>query len=398
MDVAAMVAQSERSISSYETLAHVVRAVARRTLGAELGSHRMASQVSSDKTLRVAILAPISWRVPPRRYGPWEQFASLLTEGLVSRGVDVTLFATADSVTTARLVGTAPTGYSEDPALDAKVWEALHISAVFERASEFDVIHNSFDFLPLTYSGLVDTPVVTTIHGFSSERIVPVFEKYKARGYYVAISDADRHEGLHYIATIHHGIDFDEFTLQQEPGDYLLFFGRIHPDKGTVEAIDLAERVGLPLTIAGIVQDRDYFERLVEPRLDGERVSYIGPVGPDHRGGLLGGARALLHLVNFDEPFGFSVVEAMACGTPVIARRRGSMGEIVRHAENGFLVETLDAAAAAVHAATTLDRAAVRASVEGRFDIDRMVDDYLALYRRVLELHDARRVGEGGDR
>ena len=349
----------------------------------------MPSSASPDRALRIAILAPISWRVPPRHYGPWEQFASLLTEGLVRRGVDVTLFATADSVTTAHLVGTAPTGYSEDPTLDAKVWEALHISAVFERAHEFDVIHNSFDFLPLTYSGLVETPVVTTIHGFSSEQIVPVFEKYNAHGYYVAISDADRHEHLDYVATIHHGIDLQEFQLQRAPGDYLLFFGRIHPDKGTVEAIDVAERVGLRLTIAGIVQDRDYFERLVEPRLDGERVSYIGPVGPDRRGGLLGGARALLHLVNFDEPFGFSVVEALACGTPVVARRRGSMGEIVQHGENGFLVETLGEAVAAVRAAKALDRAAVRASVEGRFGVDRMVDDYLALYQRVVEHHGA---------
>jgi glycosyltransferase involved in cell wall biosynthesis len=344
----------------------------------------MESRALPEKPLRVAILAPISWRVPPRGYGPWEQFASFLTEGLVRRGVDVTLFATADSVTTARLVGTAPTGYSEDPALDAKVCEALHISAVFERAREFDLIHNSFDFLPLTYSGLVDTPVVTTIHGFSSERIVPVFEKYNARGYYVAISDADRHERLDYVATIHHGIDFHELPLQQKPGDYLLFFGRIHPDKGTVEAIDVAERSGVPLVIAGIVQDRDYFERLVEPRLDGERVSYIGPVERERRGDLLGGARALLHLVNFDEPFGFSVVEAMACGTPVVARARGSMREIVRDGENGFLVETVGEAVAAVADASTLDRAAVRASVEVRFDVDRMVDDYLTLYRRIV--------------
>ena len=344
--------------------------------------------------LRVAILAPISWRVPPRGYGPWEQFASLLTEGLVRRGVDVTLFATADSVTTARLVGTTPTGYSEDPGMDAKAWEALHISAVFERAAEFDLIHNSFDFLPLTYSGLVETPVVTTIHGFSSEKIVPVFEKYNSCGYYVAISDADRHERLAYAATIHHGIDLNEFELQQTPGDYLLFFGRIHPDKGTAEAIDVAERVGMPLTIAGIIQDRDYFEQLVEPRLDGEQVSYIGPVGRTRRGELLGGARALLHLVNFDEPFGFSVVEAMACGTPVIARRRGAMAEIVRHAENGFLVETLDEAVAAVHAANALDRAGVRASVEDRFDVERMVDDYLALYRDVVELRGAAEIGK----
>jgi hypothetical protein len=239
----------------------------------------VASSRVPELSLRVAILAPISWRVPPRHYGPWEQFASLLTEGLVKRGVDVTLFATADSVTTAQLIGTAPTGYSEDQALHAKAWEALHISAVFERAGEFDVIHNSFDFLPLTYSGLVDTPVVTTIHGFSSEQIVPVFEKYNGRGYYVAISDADRHEQLDYIATIHHGIDLDEFRLRREPGDYLLFFGRIHPDKGTVEAIDVAERAGLPLLIAGIIQDRGYFERLVEPRLDGEQVRYIGAGG-----------------------------------------------------------------------------------------------------------------------
>ena len=344
----------------------------------------------NGRTLRVAILAPISWRVPPRRYGPWEQFASLLTEGLVRRGVDVTLFATADSITTARHIGTAPTGYSEDPALHAKAWEALHISAVFERAVEFDVIHNSFDFLPLTYSGLVETPVVTTIHGFSSEQIVPVYEKYNDRGYYVAISDADRHERLTYAATIHHGIDLNEFELQRQPGDYLLYFGRIHPDKGTVEAIDVAERAGMRLAIAGIVQDRDYFERLVEPRLDGERVQYIGPVGPDRRGTVLGGARALLHLINFDEPFGYSVVEAMACGTPVIARNRGSMVEIVQDGENGFLVDTLDEAVDAVDAAEKLDRAAVRASIEGRFDVERMVDDYLALYLRVVAHHRGR--------
>jgi glycosyltransferase involved in cell wall biosynthesis len=344
-------------------------------------------------TLQVALLAPISWRVPPRQYGPWEQFASLLTEGLVKRGVDVTLFATADSITTARLVGTAPTGYSEDPGLHAKAWEALHISAVFEHAGEFDVIHNSFDFLPLTYSDLMDTPVVTTIHGFSSEQIVPVFEKYNRRGYYVAVSDADRHECLDYVATIHHGIDMGEFELRRTPGDYLLFFGRIHPDKGTVEAIDVAERTGMPLVIAGIVQDRDYFEQLVEPRLDRKDVSYVGPVGPDRRGCLLGGARALLHLINFDEPFGFSVVEAMACGTPVIATRRGSMVEIIDHGENGFLVDTQDETVGAVDASRFLDRAAVRASVEGHFDVERMVDDYLALYERVVDLQRDTQIG-----
>jgi len=333
------------------------------------------------------MLAPISWRVPPRHYGPWEQFVSLLTEGLVDRGLDVTLFASADSVTAARLVGTIPTGYSEDSHLDAKVWEGLHIATVFERADEFDLIHNSFDFLPLTYSGLVETPVVTTIHGFSSEQIVPVFERYDDRGYYVAISDADRHERLGYVATIHHGIDMGQFRLRTSPGSYLLFFGRIHPEKGAAEAIEVARRAGMPLTIAGIVQDEAYFHGSVEPHVDGESVSYVGPVGPDARGELLGGARALLHLIDFEEPFGFSVVEAMACGTPVIANRRGSMPEIVSHAENGYLVDSLDEAVDAVELSTRLDRGRVRASVENRFDVTRMVDAYVSVYQRVVDDH-----------
>ncbi len=350
----------------------------------------MSSSPVVSSQLRVAMLAPISWRVPPRHYGPWEQFASLLTEGLVARGVDVTLFATADSVTGARLVGTAPTGYSEDPSLDPKVWEGLHIAAVFERADEFDVIHNSFDFLPLTYSALVDTPVVTTIHGFSSEAIVPVFEKYNERSFYVAISDADRHERLDYVATIHHGIAMDEFALHPSPGEYLLFFGRIHPDKGTLPAIEVAAQAELPLKIAGIIQDEDYFDRLVEPRVDGRRVSYLGPVGPGERSELLGGARALLHLIDFDEPFGFSVVEAMACGTPVIAAARGSMPELIRHGENGFLVGSASEAVAAVRAAAAVDRRAVRHSVVRRFDVARMVDEYLAVYHRVVAEHRTR--------
>ena len=345
---------------------------------------RSDTQAMVDSPLRVAMLAPISWRVPPRHYGPWEQFVSLLTEGLVSRGVDVTLFATADSVTSARLSACVPRGYSEDPSLDPKVSESLHIAALFERAGEFDLIHNSFDFLPLTYSGLVETPIVTTIHGFSSERIVAVYEKYDQRGYYVAISEADRHERLSYIATIHHGIDLAAFEARSAAGTYLLFFGRIHPHKGTATAIDVAERTGLPLIIAGIIQDQEYFERMVEPRLDGERVKYIGPVGPESRGDLLAGARALLHLIDFEEPFGYSVVEAMACGTPVIANARGSMPEIVRHGEGGYLVHGLDEAVAAVGAVGDLDRLAVRASVEQRFDVDRMVSEYLEVYRRVL--------------
>jgi glycosyltransferase involved in cell wall biosynthesis len=331
------------------------------------------------------VLAPISWRVPPRHYGPWEQFASLLTEGLVARGVDVTLFATGDSATAARLASVTPRGWSEEGETgDAKVLECLHISAVFERAGEFDLIHNSFDFLPLTYSALVSTPVVTTIHGFSSPAILPVYEKYNRHGAYVAISQADRHPRLQYAATIHHGIDTDDFPLRSCPEGYLLFFGRIHPDKGAAEAVEVARRAGLPLVIAGIVHDRDYFEQRIAPHIDDRRVRYLGPVGPDRRAAVLGGAVALLHLIGFDEPFGFSVVEAMACGTPVIAFRRGSMPELVDDGRTGFLVGDMEEAAGAVHRVGGLDRAGIRRVAVERFGRDRMVDDYLAAYATVL--------------
>jgi glycosyltransferase involved in cell wall biosynthesis len=309
-----------------------------------------------------------------------------LTEGLVARGLDVTLFATADSLTDARLVGIAPRGYSEDAELDAKVWECLHVSAVFERADELDIIHNSFDFLPLSFSRLVDTPVVTTIHGFSSERIVPVYEKYDRSSHYVAISDADRHPSLHYAATIHHGIDMGAFVVGRGPRDYLLFFGRIHPEKGTAEAIEIARRADLPLVIAGIIQDRGYFERAVLPHIDGEAVSFLGAVGPERRNELLGGARALIHFVSFDEPFGFSVVEAMACGTPVVATRRGSMPEIILEGVSGRLVDSVEGAVSSLATIDELDPDGVRASVARRFHRDRMVDEYVAVYRRILGL------------
>ena len=335
--------------------------------------------------MQVAMLAPIAWRTPPRHYGPWETIVWLLTEGLVRRGIDVTLFATADSLTSARLRAVCPRGYEEDPSIDAKVWECLHISELFEHGDEFDLIHNHFDFLPLTYTAMTRTPVVTTIHGFSSPRILPVYKKYNGKVHYVAISEADRSPELDYIATIHHGIDLAQFDFRPDPGDYLLFFGRIHPDKGAREAIEIARGAGRRLILAGIIQDRAYFESAVQPHLDGDRVQYVGSAGPELRNRLLGGAWALLHPIRFNEPFGLSVVEAMACGTPVVAFERGSMRELIRDGETGLLCRSVDEALARLAEIDSIDRGACRRWVEARFSADRMVDDYLAVYRRILE-------------
>ncbi|HYD24864.1 MAG TPA: glycosyltransferase family 4 protein [Croceibacterium sp.] len=334
--------------------------------------------------MRVAMLSSISWRTPPRAYGPWELVTSLLTEALVARGVDVTLFATLDSRTAGKLDGVAPRGYSEDPSLDAKVWEALHIAHLFERAGEFDLIHNQADFMPLIFAGVVERPIVTTIHGFSSPRIMPAYERYDGRVHYVSISDADRAPSLSYAATIHHGIAVNEFPFEPKGGEDLLFFGRIHPDKGASEAIRAARAAGRRLVMCGLVQDEGYHAREVAPFIDGERVQYRGVVGGEERLRLLGHSRALLHLIGFDEPFGLSVVEAMACGTPVIAYRRGSMPELIEHGVTGFLVDSFDEAVAAIARLGEIDRAACRRAVERRFTVERMADDYLALYRRIL--------------
>ncbi|MBI2873789.1 MAG: glycosyltransferase family 4 protein [Firmicutes bacterium] len=334
--------------------------------------------------MRIAMLGPVAWRTPPRHYGPWEQVVSLLTEGLVKRGVEVTLFATADSETGGRLHAVAPRGYEEDRDLDPKVWECLHISEVFEWAGRFDLIHNHFDFLPLSYSGLVKTPMVTTIHGFSSPRILPVYRKYNRRVHYVAISKADRSPDLDYAAVVHHGIDLGKFTFRDCPEDYLLFFGRIHPDKGTREAVEIARACGIRLIIAGIIQDHAYFDREVRPWIDGDRVSYLGSAGGELRDKLMGNALALLHPIAFDEPFGLSVVESMACGTPVIAFPRGSMPELIRDGENGFLVSDVSGAVEAVSRLSEISRGRCRKIAEDRFSADRMVEDYLRVYRQIL--------------
>lgn len=335
--------------------------------------------------MKIAILSPIAWRTPPRHYGPWEKVASLITEGLVERGFDVTLFATKDSITKAKLDAVVERGYEEDENVDAKVAEYLHISNLMEKAEEFDVIHNHFDFPALCYCELIKTPLVTTIHGFSSKKILPVYKKYNGKTFYVAISNADRSPELDYIATIYHGIDLGEYEFCEKKGEYLLFFGRIHEEKGTWEAIEVAKRTRRKLVIAGIIQDSEYFRKKIAPEIDGDRIRYIGSVGFPEKAKLLSSAYALIHLVNFEEPFGLSLVEALASGTPVVARRKGAVPEILEHGKTGFVVGTLEEAVERIKDVEEIDRKACRRSVEERFTKERMVDEYIQVYKKVAE-------------
>lgn len=336
--------------------------------------------------MKIALLSPIAWRTPPKHYGPWESIASLLCEGLVKKGIDVTLFATKDSITSGKLRAICPRGYEEDETIEPKVWECLHISEVFEQAHEFDLIHNNFDFLPITYSGLVKTPVLTTIHGFSSPAILPVYEKYNDFNYYVSISNSDRSEKLDYVSTVYHGINLDQFTFQKEIGDYLLFFGRIHHDKGVKEAIQIAKTFGKKLIIAGIIQDEDYFDEEIFPHISRD-IIYIGSIGPEQRNKLLGGAYALLHPINFAEPFGLSVVEAMACGTPVVAFNKGSMPELIESGKNGFIVSNVKEAVAALHGIPEIDRQLCAEIVKEKFSVEIMVENYINVYQNVIDHH-----------
>lgn len=333
--------------------------------------------------MKVAVLSPVAWRTPPTHYGPWEQIASNITEGIIALGGDVTLFATGDSITKGNLASICQTGYAEDHSQDAKVLECLHISNLMERAHEFDIIHNNFDFLPLSYSRLIKTPMITTIHGFSSQRIIPVYEKYNSTSHYVSISNADRSPNLKYLATVYNGLDLDTFNFNDSPDDYLLYFGRIHPDKGTVEAIEIAKKSKRRLLIAGIVQDEQYFHERVEPQLN-KQIQFIGHAGPEKRAELLSNASALLHPINFAEPFGMSVAEAMVCGTPVIAFNKGSMPELIQNNVTGFLVNNVDEAVDAVKRIPRINRYTCTQWAKDNFSKEKMASDYWGLYERII--------------
>lgn len=336
--------------------------------------------------MKVAMLSPNCWRTPPRHYGPWELVTSLLTESLVAKGVDVTLFATGDSLTHGKLKYVSPKSIYET--LDAiyKVEECLHISNFFEEAAkgEYDILHSQFDYLPLIFAKFVKTPIVTTIHGFTSPKIIPVFKKYNNETYYVSISDADRSSELDYISTVYHGIEIEKYEFSKRHGEGLVFLGRIHPDKGVHLAIEVAKKTGIKLTIAAIIQDENYFKEKIEPELDGDLINYIGSVGPEKRNELLANCLATLHLIQFNEPFGLTMVESMACGAPVIVIPRGSVPEIIIDKKTGFFVNNVNEAAKAVEKINTLNRNDCRKQVEDKFTVEKMAEGYIEVYNKIL--------------
>ena len=338
------------------------------------------------KGLRLGLLASIAWPVPPRGYGPWEQIAHYLAEGMRARGLDVTLFATGNSQTSCRLASVIPVGLNEDPELSGDVYGSLHVANCFRRASEFDLIHNNFDWKPLTYAlATTAPPMLTTIHGFSSPPILAAYYAGAARSFYCSISDADRDPGLAYLATTYNGIDPSEFTFVERPGEYLVFLGRFHPEKGAHLAIEIAKRAGVRIVLAGIPHDTEYFETQIAPQIDGDRVAFVGPIEREERNRLLGGALALVHMTTRPERFGLTMIEAMACGTPVLGAAMGSIPEIVADRETGFLCADIEAAVARVADLAALDRHACRRRVEATFSLDAMIDAYLATYVRALD-------------
>ncbi len=317
--------------------------------------------------------------------------AGNVAEGLVRRGWDVTLFATGDSVTTARLHAVVEQGYEEDRSVDPKVAEYLHIPEVFEHAAEFDLIHSHYDFMALAYSRLVKTPMVTTIHGFSSPHILPVYRKY-CDGYFVSISDSDRMPGLNYVATVYNGIDLSLYPFQERGGEALIFLGRIHPDKGVHLAIEVARRSGRRLVIAGIIQDTKYFEEQVEPHLDDTNVRFIGPVDAAGKNELFAQAYALLHLNTIAERFGLVLAEANAAGVPVIAMDLGSCREVISDGVTGFLVEDVAGAVRCLERVPQIERSACRQRVEECFSVDKMVRQYERVYSTIFEI-EAKKTG-----
>ena len=340
--------------------------------------------------MRIAQVAPLYEAVPPALYGGTERVVSLLTEELVRRGHEVTLFASGDSVTSARLVSVTPRALRLDVTsrelLAAELIRQLDL--VFRAAAEFDLIHCHVDYLAFPFAGLVATPTLHTVHGrLDLPYLRPIFRQF-THVPLVSISDAQRAPladlGVTWAGTVHHGLAPESLPFAPEPGEYLAFLGRLSPEKQPDVAVEVARRAGLPLRIAAKIDatDREYFERVVAPLLDDPLIEFIGEIGDADKAAFLGGALALLFPIDWPEPFGLVMIESMACGTPVIARPCGSVPEVVRPGVSGFVADTVPELVDAVKRIDTIDRARCRRDFEERFSVTHMVDGYEALYRR----------------
>lgn len=337
--------------------------------------------------MRIAMVAPLELRVPPLGYGGIELVVSLLTEELVRRGHDVTLFASGDSLTRAKLVSVCPR-FLRGSGRDSGILTMLNLLACLERAEEFDIIHNHTHFEGLSTAGLVCTPVLTTLHGGLAGDWLLLFQHYK--GWYNTISRSAKAllpPKERFVGVIYNAIDCSSYPFNRGPrGDYLLFLSRISAEKGPHLAIEVARRLVRRLIIAGNVHpvDKEYFQSQVWPHIDGDRIRYVGEADYSRKRELCGGALCLLAPITWPEPFGLFLVEAMACGTPVVAFGQGAAPEVVRHGVTGFIVETLEEMVEAVQRVGEIDPRACREHVEGHFDVPRMAADYLAAYRRIL--------------
>lgn len=355
--------------------------------------------------MRIAMLAPINWPLPPDGYGPWELVAHNLTEALVESGHDVTLFAAGGTQSSANFIQTCPhaictwpepeksrtrafdasTGLLEGPP-DARVWESLHIAQCMERAAagEFDVVHSHLHIHALVYSRLIKCPLVTTLHGSAWVRSShPVLKAYKDAPF-VSLSDAERQflPELNYVATVHNGIRIEDFPYEEKKDDYLLFAGRLAPEKGPAEAIEIAKKSGRRLLIAGMIepQHTDYYNERVKPHIDGKNIEYVGLLSQAELAPVYRKAACVLFFISWCEPFGLVAVEAQASGTPIIATRFGALPEIIREGETGFVVDTIEEAVSATEKIAGISPAACRANAESRFSATTMAKGYAQVY------------------
>ncbi|QLE55696.1 glycosyltransferase family 4 protein [Nostoc sp. TCL26-01] len=341
--------------------------------------------------MRIAQVAPLWERVPPPAYGGIELVVGLLTDELVRRGHEVTLFASGDSISLAELVSVHPRALRLDSSIkEYGIYEMLQLGSVYERAAEFDIIHSHMGCAGLAYSKLVKTPTIHTLHGVFTPDNEKMFQYAKDQPF-VSISDAQRELrlGLNYTATVYNGIDVSSYKFYPQPDElpYLAFLGRISPEKGTHLAIAIAKQAGWRLKIAGKVDvvDTEYFEKDIKPLIDGQQIEYLGEANHEQKNALMGGAVATLFPITWREPFGLVMVESMASGTPVIAMKLGSTSEVIADGKTGFLCHSVDECINAINKVTELDRYACREYVQQRFSLQAMTDGYEAVYRQILQ-------------